>query len=170
MSANPTVAEAFVGLLDKQTTFERERKASLEARALAVITTSGTLVTLITALTAVATKHRAYTTLTGTRVLLFAALAAFLIAAALAIYGNAPFRVKEIEAASLSGFMAADVWGQPGVEAEREIAAARHGVLVSLQTVNAVKARFLFWAAACEVLAIALTAASASVILLRGWS
>jgi hypothetical protein len=115
-SISVTVGEALNELLDDQIDDERTNKASLESRGLAVITTSGALVTLLLGLAALVTKAQSYTPSLGARLLLIAALAAFLVAAALGIYCNVPRRYRELQPGSLRTLTAPDVWTAPGAK------------------------------------------------------
>lgn len=163
-----TVGDASISLIDGQISFEREKKSSLEARGLAVITTSGTLVTLLLALAAVITRTHGLAPSLVPQVLLLGALLAFLAAASLAIYCNAPLQMREVDAASLRSLTTRDVWNGVGDEARREIAIARLESLIVIQGVNEIKARMLLFATGSEVVAIVLTGLAAAVILVRG--
>jgi hypothetical protein len=163
-----TVGDAFAALLDDKVNSERSKKASLEARGLAIITASGTLVTLLLGLAAVLTKAQGFAPSTTARFLLTGAIAAFLVAATLGIYCNIPLRYQEIAPESLKGLTAQEVWAADGRWAQREIAAARLGELMAACDANERKAKVLLLGAGVQVLAIVLTGAAAAVILLRG--
>jgi hypothetical protein len=69
---------------------QEARKDSIERRGMAVITTSGSLVTLLLGLVAVLTSADGFTLVTQARGPLFVALAAFAAAAVLALASNVP--------------------------------------------------------------------------------
>jgi hypothetical protein len=167
-SETTTVGDACKTLLDKQIEVERTKKGSLEARGLAVITTSGTLVTLLLGLSGVITTVHAFAPPLAARLLLIAAVVAFIFAAALGIYCNAPLRYRELDPESLRTMTAFGVWTAPGHEAEREIAIARLDSLIRASDVNEDKATALLIATTIEVIAMVFTGLAAAVILSRG--
>jgi hypothetical protein len=160
-----TVGAALAGYLDGEMTAERAKKGSLESRALAVISSSGTLVTLLFGLAAVITKATSYAPSTATLVLLAIAAGLFAAASGLAIYCNVPGRYSEIEATSLRGLAGPAVWTTDGSEARRELALARIEILHDWQRMNDIKARVLFAAATGEVAGVLVAAAAVIVVL-----
>jgi hypothetical protein len=162
-----TVGEVCRDLLDDQFGVESAKKESLETRGLAVITTSGTLVTLLLALASVITKTGGLTPSLGPRLLLLAALVAFVISATLGIYCNAPLHMKELDPGSLGGLTDEDVWMEPGYHAQRELSLAQLEILATQRGANEIKARVLLMAASVEVAAVLLTGMAAAVVLLQ---
>src|SRR4051794_11113883 len=79
----------------------RALKASLEERALAVVTTSGVLVTLLFALASVVTSKKNYSIPVAARPALIVALAAFVLAAALALIVIVPSKHRGPSTADL---------------------------------------------------------------------
>jgi len=164
-AADGTVGEALTKLLDDAIPAERARKTSLEARSLAVITSSGVLVSLLFGLGAVVTKANDYRPPTGVLVLLIVAAATYTSAAVLAIAGNLPGRYYEIDADSLAALASPEEWSQPGADAEQQLALARLGLLTDWRRVNERKAYWLILAAAAESAGILITTAALIVIL-----
>lgn len=160
-----TVGSALAHLLDDVLPAERARKNSIEARALAVISSSGTLVTLLLALGAVVTR------VTGLQPSLFAIVmlgmsaGLFTIAAGLAIYCNVPGGYYEIEPHSLLTMTRPDVWDKDGSGARRELAIARIEVVRDWRRMNERKARVLAVAAATEVVGVLTTTVAVVIVL-----
>lgn len=92
---------AITGLIQDQFIQERAIKDSLESRASAVIASAGTLVTLLFALVALVTKSQQYSLPVASRFLIGVALAAFLIAAVLAILVIRPRTYGAVDERSL---------------------------------------------------------------------
>lgn len=84
-AATNTGGELYADFIRSELEQERTRRASIDTRAASVITTSGTLVTLAFALTALFTKEQNYKPSTVVTVFLGLALAAFIAAAAIAL-------------------------------------------------------------------------------------
>jgi hypothetical protein len=146
---------------------ERGRKASLEARGLAVITTSGTLVTLTLALAAVITEASDFSPSALTRWLLGAAAAFFVLAAAGGILSNSPAPYYRVEPESLSVFMTAGVWVEEGTDAKRELTTARLIELQDARARNERKARIVALAMGLQGVAVLCTAAAVVGLLLE---
>jgi hypothetical protein len=145
---------------------ERARKASLESRGLAVITSSGTLVTLLLGLAALITKGTEFRLTEAERWLLAAAALLFVLAGAIGIVCNAPARYLQIEPGSLTGLLSPEAWTLEGTSARRELTAAKLAELADARRRNEWKARLLAGAMAVQGAAIIL-AAVAVVLVLR---
>ena len=140
-------------LLADQLADERARKASIEQRGMAVITTAGTLVTITLGFVALATRD-ARTVLAGAVVvLLVAALVALVVAAAVGLLVNLPARVPQVDTAYL-------VAG----EGDEDVA-IRVQLLTGLRALNRVRARLVFAALLVEVLALVAMAVAVTVAL-----
>lgn len=160
-----TVADAFEALLGDLIPDERVRKDSLESRGVGIMTSSGTLVTLLLALSAVVTQAKDYRPSGSVLTLLAISAIVFVMAAALSTYNNSPARYLEIDASSLRTLTAAGTWDAAGSEARRQIAAARLEILRNWQEVNQSRARILTFAMFLEIAGI-LVAATAVVLIL----
>ena len=138
----------------------------MEARGLAIITSSGTLVTLLLALAAVVTSVEEFRPSNATR-WLFAVSALFFVGAAgLGIYCNAPTKYVDFEAASLRSLLDPQDWSTPGPDAERQVAEARIEVLADMRSRTERKAAALAWGAGIQVVGIVfLTLATAGILI-----
>ena len=91
--------------MEAQLAREEERKKWFEARGVTVITTSGTLATLLLGLIAIATKStQTFTLPDASKTPLGLALVAFAVAALLAIFTNVPRSVDEADPEGLTAF------------------------------------------------------------------
>jgi uncharacterized integral membrane protein len=135
---------------------EEQRKASIEARGLAVVTTSGALATLLLALAALNKDNR---TATGSFFLphdaqgpLKWALIFFTVAALGAVLTNFPVWLQYLDPDTVVTELAAA--SRTEAQAEKHVAENRVVILRSLQTWNSVKGWVLFGAMSFEFLAI----------------
>jgi hypothetical protein len=131
-AASDIYADYIKGLADAETV----RKTSLEQRGLAVVTTSGTLVTLLFALIAVITSAKNLSLPASARGDLAAAVILFAIAVAVGLTANLPFLYEEAEptADTLSA-----VWTYAPQEAQAFVIATRLKIVSSFRHANAVK-------------------------------
>jgi hypothetical protein len=164
-SSEFSVGDALAPFLDDQLAVERATKTSLENRAVAVITGSGALVTLLFGLAAVVVPRAGFRLTLAPRVLLVAAVVAFIVAGLFGIYMNAPMRQYEVEPDSLYKLVTSDEWPRPGEEARRQLAAAKLEVLVEARKDNNAKARVLGFAAGAQAVAVVLTAGAVAATL-----
>ena len=153
-------------LLKDEVAAEDARKDSLEQRALAVITTSGVLVTLLFGLSALSTKSEATFDLSGfASVVMAFAVALFIGAAILALMVNRPMdyigaKPDDIEA------LLNETPTPSGEAARKDVAFARVIELRAARTNNGKKADALLWAMKLEVAAAAAVAVAVLSILL----
>jgi len=157
------VAAAFIG---EELDAESGRKSSLESRAIAVITSSGTLVTLLLGLIALVTKSSRFALDRPERWLLSLAALLFVASAALGIVASAPFRYLLVDAKSLTSTVAPNLWSEDGSVLHRELTAVRLAQLEDARSHNESRAEMLVAALAVQVLAVLLTAAAVTVVLL----
>jgi hypothetical protein len=155
--------DAYAELLEKLVDAEVSRKAALEQKASAVITSSGTLVTLLFGLVAVLTTKQSYAVPQAAHGWLVGAVLLFTLAAVMAIYISVPrpYGETKITPSQLRGH-----WADPLVKARAAVAMARLEGLEQARKTNTGKARWLTAATGIEVLAV-LTLAIAVVIMLR---
>lgn len=137
-------------LLTDQLADERAKKNSLEQRGIAVISTSGALVTITLGFVALATRARTDVLGTAVVVLLVVALVGLVLAAAAGLVVNLPARLPVVDAGELAVASGED---------EVEVARVEHEVLArllaGLRRVNRRRARVLFAALLAEVGALA---------------
>ena len=160
------VGDAFIEFLADQMPAERDRKSSLEARALGVVTSSGVLVTLLFGLGSLVFGATGFRAGLLVRVLLAVAAMFFVAASALAIFVTAPWGYREFEPESLRELVAPANWTLPGDEARRQLSAGRLEILVKARRRNQVKALVLLLAAAAEAFGAVFTACAAAALLL----
>jgi len=165
-SGSTHVGDAFIEFLDDQMLAERDRKSSLEARALGVITSSGLLVTLLFGVSSLVFGATGFRAALLVRALLAVAAILFVTASALAIFVNAPWGYLEVEPESLRELVAPSNWVLPGDEARRQLTAGRLEILASARQRNQVKALVLLLAAVAEVFGAIFTAGAAAALLL----
>lgn len=147
----------------------RALKASLEQRALAVVTTSGILVTLLFGLASVVTSRKNYTLPAAARPALVAALAAFVVAAALALIVNFPFKYRASSAEDLERIRKdRDLWREADWISARRIAGTRIEMIASYKKRNKAKAFLLMTSIAVEVSAILALAIAVAIIVEHG--
>ena len=155
-------------LVQDQLTEERATKSSLEARAIAVITSSGALATLIFGLAALVTKSATYELPQPARLVLGATLVAFLAAAVLAIVAARPGTYQEVTIDSLRAAAGVQAMNAPAVQGEPAIASVLVDIIAAAREKNAEKARFLRTAVTAEAVAAVLLAVAVAIILVEG--
>jgi hypothetical protein len=146
--------------LDDQLAEEHARKASLESRGLAVITTSGTLVTLLFALSALVTKVESFTLPDPARFMLMYSVGALLVAALSGIYINAPSRSTYVDPALLTPHLSSPHWEAPERDARKAIAVFQLQCLTAAAKGNTRRARVLLVGAVGQAVAVALLGAA----------
>ena len=144
---------------------ERNRKNSLEVRGLGVITTSGTLATLLFALTAGLTSASDFKLPGHAKLPLVLALIAFAIAAALGLITNIPLGYKEPTAAGLAVLVDEKYWSGPAEIGHLRVAEAQVTALAAARSANGQKAALLLIAMLFELLAAACLVWAIAVIL-----
>lgn len=147
-------------LLTDQLADERAKKNSLEQRGIAVITTSGTLVTITLGFVALATRAQTYVLGPTVVALLVVALAGLVLAAAAGLVVNLPARLPVVDAGEFTTVNGGDDLETVG--AEHEVLAH---LLTDLRQVNRPRARILFAGLLVEVTALAVMAVAVVVAL-----
>ncbi len=161
-----TAAAQTLKVIADQLDEERATKTSLESRATSVITTSGTLTTLLFALAAVVTQKDSFDLPVLAKVFLVAATASFMGAVVLALLVARPTHYKEMDEDSLRAIASADALAAKAVEAEPVIAKALVEIILGARDKNAGKADLLGLAVLVEVIATVLVGAAVVSILL----
>jgi hypothetical protein len=149
-------------------TEEEKRGSSLQARGLAVVTTSGTLVTLLFAIAKFGLSSETPAKIpTASRWLLAAAAVAFVAAAVGGLLANLPRALVRPRLSNLTELIETR-WGGPAGSAEKTVALARARQLRELERGNDSAARSVLTGLAAEVVAIALAAAAVVLVLAVG--
>jgi hypothetical protein len=132
---------------------QHSRKDSLEQRGLAVVTTSGALVTLLFGLVAVLTDVTDFALPNAARPWLYSALGLFFLAALGALLTNAPLRYVTVKPEDLRE-AARTRWEDSAKAAHRKVFITRVNVMADTKRKNDLKGRVLLAAMAAEVLAV----------------
>lgn len=133
-------SEVYTDFVKSMLDAEGSRKSSLEQRGLGIVTVSGTLVTLLFALTAAITSAKSFTFPAAAHGWLTAAAILFVLAAAAGIVVNIPlfYGTVVVEADNLEA-----VWDDNVPDARRAVTGARLNRLHAARTVNNAKAWIL---------------------------
>jgi hypothetical protein len=154
----------YASYIDAQVAAEDARKDSIEKRGLAVITTSGTIVSLLFGLVAVLTGVDKYVLPGGAESWLYAALGAFVVACIGGIATNAPLKYEAVLPERLRSALTGR-WEDTPEEADRMVALTELKVLSKASRVNTVKALILVAAVVAEVLAVLFLALAVRIII-----
>ena len=153
-----TAGAVYEDLIKEQLAEERNLKASLEQRGITVVTTAGTLVSLLFGLAAVVTTAKQFSVPGATRAWLTVAAGGFLLAAVTAIAINWPRRYQEAAVEGLRRLVQPTTWKGPNDPAARRVTELRVEILLSARRVNRQKARLLTLALVAEVVGISCVA------------
>jgi uncharacterized membrane protein YcjF (UPF0283 family) len=146
----------YAAYIKEQVDAQEARKNSLEQRGLAVISTSGVLVTLLFGLTALTTRRGATFVIPDTSAaFLIAALAFFVLASLSALITNLPRSYQGAKVDALRDAVRSR-WEDSEVAASRKVAFTRLTVLDSAKKVNNQKGLALVAGMVCEIIAVAL--------------
>jgi hypothetical protein len=146
-------SEVYADFIKSMLDAEDSRKSSLEQRGIGVITTSGTLVTLLFGLTATITSAKTFTLPPAARDWLTPAAILFVAAAAAGILVNVPLFYGKIE---VSRATLEPAWEDDAPDARAAVTDVRLRRLQAAQGVNSVKAWILVGGAALEIAAVAM--------------
>jgi hypothetical protein len=161
----PAGFQAYAEFAKDELAAQDHRKASFEQRGLAVITTSGALVTLLFALAALSTKESQTFVLPGpSREWLSDALVLFFLAAVAALVTNVPLSYEAAEADAIRARLKESPV-RDADEAAKDIALTRVKALRSAKTKNGIKGWALFAGIAFEMAAVGCVAAAISHVL-----
>jgi nitrate reductase NapE component len=151
--------------IKEQLDAQEARKVSLEQRGLAVITTSGVLVTLLFGLTALTVRPASTFVIPDTAAaLLIAALVFFVLAALLAIITNLPRPYEGVTVDALRRAVK-ERWEDSEAVASEMVALTRLKMLASAKKNNDLKGQALVIAMASEILAVALVGTAVGFVL-----
>jgi hypothetical protein len=168
MNSDPSSADAgftaYSAFIKTELEAQKERKASLEQRALNVITTSGVLVSLLFGLAAVITSQEGFVLSDRARDWLAGALFFFVGAALAALVVNAPLRYRYVRADDLVKGLN-ERWGDSLRSAERTVARTRVDLYRVHLAKNQLKGKILLGAMGAEVVGIACLAYAVLVVM-----
>lgn len=157
--------EAYGQFLKDELDVQDARKASFEQRGVAVITTSGALVTLLFGLAAFSTKRSTTFTLPASaRTWLSVALLLFFLSALAAFVTNVPLIYEAVAAESIRNRLREEP-PRSANKAARDIAFTRANALESAKAKNSIKGWALAAAIGLEALAVGCVAVAISKIL-----
>jgi hypothetical protein len=152
-ASTPTAATAYGEYLKDELTGQEARKSSFEQRGIAVVTTAGTLVTLLFGLAALSTTaSKADRLASEEKEFLAIALVLFVASALLALATNFPLKYEGPEPADIQTHLEAD---ETVAQAQLEVAYTRLEILKVAQEKNTWKGNLLFAALLVEVAAVA---------------
>jgi len=160
--------EAYAAFIEELLKQEHARKTALEQRGLSVVTTSGTLITLLFGIAAFLSQDNGLAISALAKGFLVAGLLLFLVALLLGLTIGRPMarffartRVQDLRQA-----VRPQAWGADKPEAVRRIAERRVDELDSWRDGNGIKAGYLFWALSAETVALACVAFAVMTIVL----
>lgn len=154
----------YSGYIKDQLVEQDARKESIEKRGLAVITSSGTIVSLLFGLVAVLTSADGYTLPSDAEPWLIAALVAFVLAALAGIVTNVPLLYLAVKPPQLRRLVD-DFWADGPETAEKRVAATQLKVLARAKSMNAAKGWILVAAVLAQLSAVVFLALAVRVVL-----
>lgn len=143
---------AYHSLIEEDLAHEWQRKESLERRALAVITSSGALITLATLFAPAGLDLAQLTVLSGA---LIVSIWALVIGALLALFANGVAGIQRPQLEALWALTEKSVWNRADEVGERRVARVKIRTIESLRDANRSKAKLLKWSITLEVAGIA---------------
>jgi len=153
---DPTAAASITALVKAELVSEVARKASLEQRGLGIVTSSGTLLTLVFALLAAARGGPLHLN-SATRIPLFTSLPAFVLAAACGIAVNWTWKTAAVPVegeVGLRAFLNVETFDGPAKAVDRRVAEVHVAQVGTLRRVNNAKATLLQTGLVLEITAI----------------
>ncbi|MEK6225408.1 MAG: hypothetical protein AABM40_03845 [Chloroflexota bacterium] len=154
----------YADFIEKQLAREDATQTSLEARGLSVVSTSGTLVTLLFGLGALISGVKTFVLSGEARDNLFVALVLLVMAAVAAIASNLPMFYKAVTPASMRTLVKNN-WTDPQATAEEFTSETRIDILERAQTVNTLKGYAVLLAMGIEVAGVFFVAKTVGLIL-----
>jgi hypothetical protein len=159
--------DVYAPLVENQLEEERARKTSLEQRGVAVISTSGVLVSFLFGLAAVVTNAKNFDLPGAARVLLVVTVALFVLAAVGGLVSNWPLNYHQVQIANLHRLVSKENWNAPPRIAAQRVAESQVFILERARKLNALKARTLLAALITQILAVTALATAVSIILIE---
>lgn len=164
-NSDNAAGSAYSQLIADQLTEERNRKTSLEGRGITVITTSGTLATLLFALAAGLGAAPGFRLPRAADLPLLLALVAFVIAALFGLTTNIPLQYREPTPEGLAKLVDVKYWTGPRHTGELRVAAAQIAIITAARSANNLRAILLVAAIFAELLAVIFLAWAIGVVL-----
>lgn len=161
-----TAGDVISEFISAQLDTVRARRTSLEARGLAVITSSGALVTLQLALVTLLPKTPD-TLHPAAKALIAASTISFLAAAVGGVCSNIPRKSFHVSPESLLPHISHYFWGAPETEARKAITTIQLKVLISAEKTTRLKAQVVLFSFCWEILGIGCLTAAIVFTLLR---
>jgi hypothetical protein len=155
-------------LIARELDAEQSATASLQARGLAVISSSGTLVTLLFGLSAVATTAQHFKLPATAKPPLYVAAVLLVAAAVAGIATNAPRSSELTSLLRLRPLLEPPYWDYPAGPARQEVARTQLTVALAARAANRVRARFLFAGIILEIAGIASTMVAVIALIAQG--
>jgi hypothetical protein len=149
--AGPVIAQ----LIAKEVERTQAITASLQSRGLAVISSSGTLVTLLFGLSALATRAADFTLTAATKAPLIVAAVLLVLAAVAGIATNAPRQKHAIGLDGLAPLLDDESWSAQAKHAVQATARAQLRIAKAAREANRTMARFLLAGIALEIAGVA---------------
>lgn len=153
-------------LLSAELRAQDARKASFEQRGVAVVTTSGALVTLLLGLEGFASKSAGFVLPAASHGWLIAGLVGFVLAAIAALLVNMPLSYKAVTADDIESRLKEDPI-RTARRAERDVALTQVKALRDAKTKNGCKGRLLFVAVTLQVISVALLGVAVCIAISR---
>jgi hypothetical protein len=163
-SGDAKASEIYAAVIDHELEQERERATSLEQRAMAVVTSSGILVTLVFGFGTFIKGQGNFHPPLSARIILALALVSFVVATVMSLLTNRPRAYKPLGVKTDLQRMVFELWSIPADSARRSIAEFRVQEVDRWRDNNMVKSANLQRAIAMECCGIGLLAASMIVI------
>jgi len=160
----PPAGPEYAKYVEQLVTEQDARKTSIEQRGLAVITTSGTLVTILFALVALLTKAADYHLPVKARGPVGVALIGFVVAGVLGLVTNVPLKYSNIDLSDPDKLFW-DHWDSGQSDAQQRIIGTRLNILGQAQANNGRKGWALLTAMSFEVAAVIALSIAVSEIL-----
>lgn len=147
----PAGSDVYADFVKSLVDAESSRKSSLEQRGIAVITTSGTLVTLLFGLIAVITSSKTFVLPSRVHGWLAGAAILFVLAALLGIVMNVPLFYGEI---AITEAELRESWGDAPPDAQASVTSVRLKSLAQASKANTRKAWVLVFSVILELIAV----------------
>lgn len=145
--------QTYFSFIESELKVERERRSTFDARGVAFVKTSGSLVTLLVAIGAVVAGEARFTAPKPAVVPLLAALLSFAAAAGFGLLASWPYRHTVADVADLQQ-MRTDRWGDDEIDARNVIAYLNIDTIRTLRHGNDVKATLLMGAQVAQLFAL----------------
>lgn len=158
----------YASLVDSQLDEENRRKASFEARGIAVITTSAALVSLLFGILGAVANSDSFELGGASRGFLITSAVLFVAAAVAGLSSNWPLKYQQVEVDNLRQLTTQQYWDGEASVASRRVAEVKVEVLSRARGLNRLKGRLLLMGLFVEVLAVLALAISVIAMVASG--